>query len=120
MNRIIVAAVAAALASTTFAVAAMEEMDMKAMDANHDGMVSKAEFMRTRRAAMRCLPVDPSIPRDAATSFGSGTPRRRQRHRGDRKTSERGKSLRAMSAGTGNASGCLGSDRHDRPRHGFT
>ena len=50
MNRIIVAAVAAALASTTFAVAAMEEMDMKAMDANHDGMVSKAEYMKYHEA----------------------------------------------------------------------
>ena len=50
MNRIIVTAIAVVLASTTFAVAAMDEMDMKAMDANHDGMISKAEFMKYHEA----------------------------------------------------------------------
>jgi len=50
MNKSMVASIAAVLTATTFSVAAMDDKEMKAMDANGDGMISKSEFMKYHEA----------------------------------------------------------------------
>ncbi|HXR55339.1 MAG TPA: hypothetical protein VN858_00985 [Casimicrobiaceae bacterium] len=45
MNKLVLAAVAAAFCSMSVPALAMDDMDMKAMDTNHDGMISKKEYM---------------------------------------------------------------------------
>jgi hypothetical protein len=50
MNKLLSAAVAAVFCTMSFNVPAMDDMDMKKMDANGDGMISKSEFMKYHEA----------------------------------------------------------------------
>lgn len=50
MNKLLSAAATAALFTLSFSVLAMDDMDMKKMDANGDGMISKSEFMKYHEA----------------------------------------------------------------------
>jgi hypothetical protein len=49
-NKLLSAAVAAAFCITSLSVLAMDDMDMKKMDANGDGMVSKDEWTKYHEA----------------------------------------------------------------------
>jgi hypothetical protein len=50
MKSVLSAAVVTALMAMSLAAQAMEDMDIKKMDANGDGMISKSEFMKYHEA----------------------------------------------------------------------